>query len=98
MNTESPPCAETTTTEFESMVGGITNLRERAQSLAEMAQGIEDRLLGPVPEENKSCGAPPSLSFLTGIVDGTVGEIRESHSRIARSLDRLNRELGSIGG
>ncbi len=93
-----PPSAEANTSDFESMCEGISQLRDRARSLAEEAQGIENRLLGPVPEEdNEGCGVPPSLSFLTGAVNGTVGEIRESHSRISRSLDRISRELGAIG-
>ena len=98
LNQPEAKTCEPKTGDIEAMCGRISDLRKQAGEIQVTAREIEHRLLGPLPEgEGGEVNQSPVASSLTGIVAGTSAELRESLDGITCSLDRIYRELGSIG-
>jgi len=80
-----------TPSEFETILKRLDGLNVLARSIRDTAEGVADRLLGPVPE-NEGTGIE------TPYPNGQIAQIHESMSSVSRvleqasaSLDRLNR-------
>jgi len=80
-----------TPSEFETILKRLDGLNALARCIRDAAEGVADRLLGPVPE-NEGSDAP------TPYPNGQIAQIHESMSSVSRvleqasaSLDRLNR-------
>ena len=84
--------------EFQRICTDLGAVSNRADEIRGLAREIEHRLLGPQPEdEEKDLGVPISSSNLNGLVTSATAAVRRSLNDIAESLNRIHRELGTIG-
>ena len=84
--------------EFQRICTDLGEVSKRAGEIGRLAREIEHRLLGPQPDDEESdIGVPASSSNLNGLVTSATAAVRRSLSDIAGSLNRIHRELGTIG-
>ena len=85
------------TPEIEAMCAEITELRSHAARLEDQAKQVEVRLLGPMPTEEGPAIAQANVPCLTGVVGTDIRLASDSLHGVGHSLDRIVKELGSIG-